>query len=232
MDIASRLIDEAVQFTRHLLDFSRPHPCELQPTSVDDCLNRLNSVLCPLLGKAIELQFSHGKGIGLFLADANSLQQALLNLCINARDAMPEGGTLTIASSRAELCEQDVAKFPGASPGSYALITVADTGCGMSEEERARIFEPYFTTKDSCKGTGLGLAIVYSVVKKLRGMIYCESQPGHGSKFSIWLPITSQPLDPTDKNKHTLHSNTPFTNDVVLNAAQDAFVGRGNFISV
>jgi PAS domain S-box-containing protein len=232
LDIASLLIDEAVQFTRQLLDFSRPHPCKLQPISIDDCLNRLNSVLCPLLGKTIELQFCRSEGIGLFLADANSLQQALLNLCINARDAMPEGGTLTIASSRAELCERDAAKFPGANPGSYALITVTDTGCGMSEEQQARIFEPYFTTKDSGNGTGLGLTIVYSVVKNLRGIICCESQPGHGSKFSIWLPITAQPLDPSDKNIHIWHTNTPFTNDVLLNAVQNAVVCRSGLISV
>jgi signal transduction histidine kinase len=149
----------------------------------------------------------------------------LWNLCINARDAMLEGGMLTIATSSAELCEQDVANFPGAQPGSYALITVADTGRGMFAEEQAKIFEPYFTTKDAEKGTGLGLAIVYNVVKKLRGIIRCESRPGHGSKFSIWLPVASQ-------SEYTRRVTKAFTNDVLLDAVKDAVVSRGSLISV
>jgi PAS domain S-box-containing protein len=235
LDIASQLIDEAVQFTRQLLDFSRPHPRELQLIALDDCLDRLNSVLCPLLGKKIELQFHCSEGTSLVLADAASLQQALLNMCLNARDAMPDGGTLTIAASRVDLCEHDAAKFPGANSGSYALITVSDTGRGMSEEEQARIFEPFFTTKDSGKGSGLGLAIVHNVVKKLGGVICCESQPGRGSKFSISLPTTLQPSDaPNNKNSAPprYQINKPFTNDIRSNAAHDAVVSPDNLISV
>jgi PAS domain S-box-containing protein len=225
LDLASLLIDEAVQFTRQLLDFSRPQPCDLEPISVDDCLDRLNNVLSTLLGKTITLQFCRGEGIGLILADRASLQQVLWNLCLNARDAMPEGGTLTISTSSTELCEQHVAKFPGAQPGSYALITVADTGRGISAEEQAKIFEPYFTTKDAEKGTGLGLAIVYNVVKKLRGIVCCDSQPEHGSKFSIWLPVVSE-------SECTRRVTKAFTNDVLLDAVKDAVVSRGSLISV
>jgi PAS domain S-box-containing protein len=235
LDIAFLLIDEAAQFTRQLLDFSRPHLCQLQPTSVDDCLDRLDSVLRPLLGKTIELQICRSEEIGILLADAIPLQQALLNLCINARDAMPDGGTLTIAASPADLCEEDAAKFRAATAGSYALITVADTGRGMSAEEQARIFEPYFTTKDSANGTGLGLAIVHNIVKNFRGIITCESQPGNGSRFSMWLPVTSQPLDPATKKQaaaSTCQSKKLFSNENRLIATQDTVASGRDLISV
>lgn len=155
----------------------------------------------PILGKTIELRVGRGEQIEPLLGDASSLQQALLNLCINARDAMPDGGMLTIATSCADLSEQDAAQLPDARAGRYALITVTDTGCGMSEEQQAKIFEPYFTTKESGKGIGLGLAIADSIVKKFGGIISCESQPGHGSAFSIWLPMTSQLQESPCKNK-------------------------------
>jgi PAS domain S-box-containing protein len=189
LDTASMLITEAAHFTRQLLDFSRPHCCELKVVSMNEILNRIDCVLRPLLENSIELKVRHGDDRTFVLADPVSLQQALTNLCINARDAMPEGGTLTIAASCAEPFDHELVKLPGVKASDYVRIAVTDTGIGIPEDQQSRIFEPYYTTKSAGKGTGLGLAIVYSVVKEHGGMICCDSWLGRGSTFTIWLPI-------------------------------------------
>jgi signal transduction histidine kinase len=194
LEVATLLIKEAAQFTRQLLDFGRPHCCELRTIPIKGVLKRARNVLGPLLGGAIDLQFRCNKKCGYISADPVLLQQALINLCINARDAMQNGGTLCVASKRVKLREHDLVKFPGASPGNYTLITVTDTGCGMTEAQQARIFEPYYTTKATGKGTGLGLAIVYRIVQEHHGLICCESRLGRGTMFSIWLPSSSHEL--------------------------------------
>lgn len=190
--IASDLIEKSAHFTRQLLDFSCRHSDVVQPTCINQLVTHLAAVARPLLGEQIALKVRVGKHVGKVLADATALQQVLLNLYINARDAMPDGGKLIVSTRRVQFTEKDLEEFPGAKPGSFAKISVGDTGCGMAEDVRGRIFEPFFTTKAVGKGTGLGLALAYSVVKECNGILKVESSPGKGSTFTVWLPVTEQ----------------------------------------
>jgi signal transduction histidine kinase len=125
----------------------------------------------------------------LIQGDANQLQQVLMNLGINAADAMPKGGTLTISNQSVYLDEDFCRQHLALDPGQYIQVLVSDTGEGVREEDRARIFEPFFTTKESGKGTGLGLSVVYGIVKNHRGLVEVQSQKGQGSTFTVYLPV-------------------------------------------
>ena len=126
-----------------------------------------------------------------FEGDPAQLQNAILNIAINARDAMPKGGTLTIETHNIQLDEKTCATYMGADPGEHVIISVSDTGCGMSEETQANIFEPFFSTKSEVVGTGLGLYVSYAIVQRHQGDIRIDSQPGQGSTFTVTLPVAS-----------------------------------------
>jgi PAS domain S-box-containing protein len=191
--IALDLIDQSAQFTRRLLDFSRRRPKVLASVNPNEIANELTTVLRPMLGAQIQLRLRLDERVCPVLADANTLKQALLNLCINARDAMlPNGGKLVLRTCSANMGQQELAKFPDAKSGVYTMLSVSDTGAGMAPNVEQKIFEPFFTTKAIGKGTGLGLAVVYNVVKEYGGIIDVESALGHGSTFTIWLPVTEQ----------------------------------------
>jgi signal transduction histidine kinase len=145
-----------------------------------------------ILGRNIEVVTNLDPSLGLVRADPGHISQILLNLAVNARDAMPGGGKLTISSSNLSLTDEQPSVVPGAPSGEYVQLTITDTGTGMTEEVRGHLFEPFFTTKEPGKGTGLGLSIVYGIVQQSGGYIRIESQMGRGTSVRILLPRTQQ----------------------------------------
>jgi PAS domain S-box-containing protein len=189
-DIAEILkaANRAAGLTRQLLAFSRQQVLEPRLVLLNDTVRQMEKMLRPLLGPEVELKTQLGGNLGLIEADPGKLEQVLLNLCVNARDAMPDGGSLTIETANAEFDNTRV-DWPALSDtGKYVMLAVSDTGIGMDPDTQARVFEPYFTTKGPDKGTGLGLATVYGIVKQSGGEILVRSERNFGTTFAIYLP--------------------------------------------
>jgi len=175
--------------TRQLLAFGRRQVLKPKVLNVNAILADVEKLLQRVIGEDIELDFQMDAKVDNAEADPAQLEQVIVNLATNARDAMPGGGKLTIATTNAFLDEAYAGRRKVVKPGRYVQITVSDTGCGMDEQTRARVFEPFFTTKEQGKGTGLGLATVYGIVKQSGGYIWVYSEPGHGTAFKIYLPV-------------------------------------------
>jgi len=182
--------ERAASLTHSLLAFSRKQIINPQPVNLNEIIGRVEKLLARLIGEDIELRIELSEDIPIVLADSGQVEQVLMNLATNARDAMPKGGRFTLKTEVAEIDHQFIASHGYGEMGSYAVISVIDTGTGMSEQTRARIFEPFFTTKETGKGTGLGLAIVYGIVKAQKGYINCYSEPDKGTTFKVYLPLT------------------------------------------
>jgi two-component system cell cycle sensor histidine kinase/response regulator CckA len=187
--------EKAEALTRHLLAFSRRQIMRPINLNLNDLIDELQMMLERLIGEDIRLIMKTGNNIGNVKADPGQIEQALMNMAVNARDAMPDGGTLTIETANVDLTEGVVHKRVTMQPGAYVLLTVSDTGIGMNQETQANIFEPFFTTKEKGKGTGLGLSTVYGVVKQSGGYIWVYSEPGHGTTFKIYLPRVAEQAD-------------------------------------
>jgi signal transduction histidine kinase/CheY-like chemotaxis protein len=187
--------ERAANLTRQLLMFSRKNV--MQPKAVDlrEIVSHMTKMLQRLLGETIRLEFQPPPQIPLVLADTGMVEQIIMNLAVNARDAMPDGGTLTISTSHVEVGDAYVQSHPEARSGSFVCLRVADTGCGIDQDTMARIFEPFFTTKEVGKGTGLGLATVYGISKQHDGWIDVFSEPKKGAAFSVFFPSNSRPLE-------------------------------------
>jgi two-component system cell cycle sensor histidine kinase/response regulator CckA len=184
---------QGAELAQQLLAFSRKQPVSPRPLNLNEIVEPSRHMLKRLMGDEIELVTNLDPLLGFVLADPGQMHQVLMNLLVNARDAMPGGGTATIDSANREVAEGDREEMPGIPPGSYVTLTVADTGVGMTEEVRAHLFEPFFTTKQPGRGTGLGLSTVYGIIHQSGGHILVESEPGRGARFRILLPRLESP---------------------------------------
>jgi signal transduction histidine kinase/CheY-like chemotaxis protein len=180
--------DRAAALTRQLLAFARQQVLQPRVLDLNDIVCRIEQFLRRLIGEDILLETELDTALGTVRADATQVEQVLMNLAVNARDAMPDGGTLTIETRNVDLRPEDQRDVFAIVPGPYVLLAVTDTGCGMSAETSARAFDPFFTTKPPGQGTGLGLSTVYGIVKQSGGYIWVDSEPGQGTRVRIYLP--------------------------------------------
>ncbi len=176
--------------TRQLLAFSRKQTLQPEVLDLNHLVRELEKMLHRLIGEDIELELALAQDIGRVKVDPGQIDQVIMNLVINARDAMPKGGKLLIETADVELDDTNTEKYPEAKPGKYVMIAVTDTGCGMSRKILGQIFDPFFTTKEKDRGTGLGLSTVYGIVKQSGGNVCVYSEPGQGTTFKIYFPNT------------------------------------------
>jgi two-component system, cell cycle sensor histidine kinase and response regulator CckA len=186
--------NRAASLTRQLLAFSRKQVLAPAVLNLNGVVSHVERMLRRLIGEDIELIVSPGPALWNVRADPGQMEQVLLNLCVNARDAMPRGGTLILETANVSLDEHYTHEHPGATVGPHVLLAVTDTGIGMGPETLAHLFEPFFTTKDPGKGTGLGLSTVYGIVRQSGGSVWVDSAPGQGTTFKVYLPQVDQAL--------------------------------------
>jgi PAS domain S-box-containing protein len=189
--------DRASTLTRQLLAFSRKQLLELKVVDLNVIVQDMERLLRPLIGEDVELQTHLAVDLGRTRADAGQIEQVIMNLVVNSKDAMPTGGKITIQTSNTRLNHEDVRReYSYIQPGQYVALSVTDTGEGMDKETQMRIFEPFFTTKEKGKGTGLGLSTVYGIIKQSGGYVLVDSEPRHGTTFRIYLPRVEDALEP------------------------------------
>jgi signal transduction histidine kinase len=205
MDAASASAMRAAALTQRLLAFSRRQSLDTKPVDINALVASITDLLDSAVSGKIDFSINLAPVLPAALVDANQLENAILNLCINARDAMPEGGALTVETSLADLDATHVATRPGLSPGRYVVVAVSDTGTGMSPDIIDRVFEPFFTTKPLGRGTGLGLSMVYGFIRQTGGAVRVHSQVGIGTSIKLYLPIT----DATPVIESAVSSGTP-----------------------
>ena len=183
-----KVVMRSANLTKQLLLFSRRQPMEMQPTDLNRQIGELQKMMGRLLGEDIEVVMELAEGLSSVRADHGNLDQVLVNLSINARDAMPGGGVLQVTTDNVVVDEEYCREHADARPGPFVRLRVSDTGTGMNEEVQAQVFEPFFTTKEVGKGTGLGLSVVYGIIQAHEGWIAVRSELGRGSEFEVFLP--------------------------------------------
>ena len=214
--------NRAANLVRQLLAFSRRQT--LNPVTLDltDVLAELANLVRRLIGEKIDLKMVHGRDLWPVRADQGQLEQVIVNLAVNARDAMPEGGTLTVRTANADLAQETrKAGFETMPPGEYVLVEVSDSGTGIPEENQVKIFEPFFTTKRVGQGTGLGLSTVYGIIKQTGGFIFLTSQVGKGATFRIYLPRHDAPAEAVQKVTGDTRSSKDLTGQGVVLLVED-----------
>jgi len=190
----------AAELTKQLLAFSRKQVIEPKVIELNELIWKMGKMLARMIGENVSLRTIAQPGLSRIKADPSQIEQVLLNLAVNARDAMPSGGVLTIETANTYVDEEFCRRYTDVSPGEYVVVSVSDTGMGMTAEVKQRLFEPFFTTKALGKGTGLGLATVYGVVKQNRGTINVYSELGHGTCFKIYLPKAEGEASPSTED--------------------------------
>lgn len=210
------LTDRAAKVTSQLLMFARKQTVQLQTLDLNSVVSQIVELLLRTLGEHIELRTDPAPGPLWIEADGSMLEQVIVNLCLNARDAMPHGGTLRISTSLDAWNGAAHAQFRETQPGEYVVLSVSDSGCGMSKEVLSHLFEPFFTTKETGKGTGLGLAAVYGIVQQHRGFITVDSEPGKGSTFHVYFPWSNKVPHPQPKSPPPPLSAVPSARTLLL----------------
>jgi two-component system, cell cycle sensor histidine kinase and response regulator CckA len=216
--------ERATSLTRQLLAFSRRQILELKVLDLNSILLDLNKMLRRVIGEDIELVHLLAKDLGKVKSDPGQIEQVILNLAVNARDAMPNGGRLILETSNVELDEGYARDHVGVKPGPYVRLSVSDTGLGMTREVKERIFEPFFTTKEMGKGTGMGLSTVYGIVKQSGGNIWVYSEVGRGTVFKIYLPQVDELADRLDERAE--EEEAPRGKETILLVEDDGEVRR------
>lgn len=217
-----RATERASALTRQLLAFSRRQMLQPRVINLNTLVRNLEKMLHPLLGERIRIALRTTPDLGTVRADPGQVEHVLMNLAVNARDAMPRGGTLTVKTENADLGESFARKHPGASPGKYVVLSVTDTGTGMDSHALAHLFEPFFTTKEPGKGTGLGLSMVYGIVKQSGGYISVESELDRGTTFRIYLPRVDDPEESSSESESAPGTRTVGTGTILLVEDEDA----------
>ncbi len=215
--------ERAANLTRQLLAFARRQVIEPRLINLNELVVNLNKMLRRLIGEDIKLVTQAAPELGTVKADPGQIEQVLLNLVVNARDAMPDGGTLTIHTENVTLNE-DYARRHLVTPGEYVMVSVSDTGAGMTDEVKLHIFEPFFTTKEQGKGTGLGLATCFGIIQQSNGHIHCDSQLGQGTQFRIYLPRVQGTEDAAVN--HETPINLPQGTETILLAEDEPSLRR------
>jgi CheY-like chemotaxis protein len=216
VDTILQAAERGADLTRVMLAFSRRQPLQAAPVDVNKLIRATTRLLNRTLGEEISIEVELGTGIERALVDEAQLETALLNIAINARDAMPEGGTLAILTRSANLDEDYSARHPDVAPGAYVQIEIADTGNGMPPEVVEHIFEPFFTTKGVGRGTGLGLSMVYGFMKQSNGHISVYSEVGHGTVFKLFLPMAPPTVAPASPTPRAVQQARQSGNAVIL----------------
>jgi signal transduction histidine kinase len=216
--------DRASSLTRQLLAFSRKQMLQLRVLDLNTLVNQMAELLPPLLGEDIRLTMDLDPQLGRVKIDGAQMEQVIMNLVFNARDAMPNGGELTLSTANTELDEAWVNLHPGVEPGRYVTLAVRDTGVGMDAETQARMFDPFFTTKDRNKGTGLGLSTVYGIIDQSGGSIMVTSHPGEGTAIEIFLPQVEESIQPVEQAQE--HPGASNGEETILVVEDDDAVRR------
>ncbi|MDO9123155.1 MAG: ATP-binding protein, partial [Deltaproteobacteria bacterium] len=206
--------DRAAALTRQLLAFSRRQVLEMRVLDLNTTLRDLEKMLRRVIGEDIGLVTFMAEDLGNVKADPGQMEQVIMNLAVNARDAMLKGGKLTIETTNVDLDENYARNHVAVTPGSYVMLSVSDTGVGMTPEVKAKLFEPFFTTKEKGKGTGLGLSTVYGIVKQSGGNIWVYSEPGQGTTFKIYLPRVDEPLE--EAGERVVQKELPCGGETIL----------------